>query len=151
MEHKSFLIEFHTSTAPWDPPWVTWGPYLKKGSVKYYPNVFFWTSWAPWVSPYPHMLCNRPKNLKFFQGAVTHNTSSLILLLWFLVKVEKVNLTLSFFVSVIQLYWFSLCLPLFTSCFLITHNLSCCSELLFAMTSDKILKMLTILPITCFV
>ena len=56
--------------APLGPPWGTWGPYLKKGSVKYFPNVFFWTSWAPWVSPYPHMLCNQPKNLKIFQGAV---------------------------------------------------------------------------------
>ena len=37
---------------------------LKTGSVKYFPKVFFWTSWVPWVSPYPHKLCNRPKNLK---------------------------------------------------------------------------------------
>ena len=43
-------------------PLGTWGPYLKKGSVKYFPNVVFWTSWAPWVSPYPLMLCNWPKN-----------------------------------------------------------------------------------------
>ena len=27
--------------APRDPPWGTWGPYLKKGSVKYFPNVVF--------------------------------------------------------------------------------------------------------------
>ena len=57
---------------PRDPPWGTWGPYLKKGSVKYFPNVVFWTSCAPWVSPYLHLLCYRPKNLKNFQGAVVY-------------------------------------------------------------------------------
>ena len=55
---------------PRDPPWGTWGPYLKKGSVKYFPNVVFWTSLAPWVSPHPHLLCYQQKNLKIFQGAV---------------------------------------------------------------------------------
>ena len=54
---------FFKKMVPWDPPWGTWGPYLKKGSVKYFPNVFFWTSWAPWVSPYPWLLCCSSKTL----------------------------------------------------------------------------------------
>ena len=31
---KKFLV-------PLDPPWGTWGPYLRIGSVKYFPNVVF--------------------------------------------------------------------------------------------------------------
>ena len=34
------------------PPWGTWGPYLGIPSVEYFPNVFFWTSWTRWASPY---------------------------------------------------------------------------------------------------
>ena len=36
---------------PWDPPRGTWGLYLRIPSVEYFPNVLFWTSWAPWASP----------------------------------------------------------------------------------------------------
>ena len=52
------------------PPWGTWGPYLGIPSVEYFPNVFFWTSWTPWASPYLQMQWRPPKNLKNFQGAV---------------------------------------------------------------------------------
>ena len=51
-------------------PWGTWGPYLRIPSIEYFPNVFFWTSWAPWASPYLQMLWDPAKNLIIFQGAV---------------------------------------------------------------------------------
>ena len=54
---------------PLDPPWGTY-PYLRIPSIQYFTNVFFWTSWAPWASPYLQMLWDPSKNLKFFQGAV---------------------------------------------------------------------------------
>ena len=59
---------------PMGPLWGTWGPYLGIPSVEYFPNVFFWTTWTPLASPYLQMQWRPPKNLKNFQGAVSHKT-----------------------------------------------------------------------------
>ena len=48
--------------------WGTWGPYFGIPTVEYFPNVFFWASWAPWASP--KCSGDPPKNLIIFQGAV---------------------------------------------------------------------------------
>ena len=64
---------------PLGPPWGTWGPYLEIPSVEYFPNVVFWTSWAPWSSPYLQKFWDPPKNLNFFQGAVCRLSTSVFL------------------------------------------------------------------------
>ena len=80
---------------PWDSIGYL-GSYLGIPSVEYFPNVLFWTSWAPWPSPYLQMFWDPPKNLNNFQGAVWYY------LTWIICDTYKVMQ-----MAVEKLYFFS--------------------------------------------